>query len=349
MQSMKAAVLREFKKNLLIEDIPIPEPTPDQVLVKMRACGLCATDLHIQDGMIPSVKLPLVPGHEMAGEIVEAGKNIKGLAPGAHVILSIDMPCGNCRPCRLGEENLCVNLMRLGFEKNGGFQEYIAVNPRNVHPISESIPFEKAAIVPDAVMCMYNAIKKRGKVQPGDRVLILGTGGLGVHGISVAHHFGAQVYVTSRQQSKIDFSLALGADGAINTSNSDLYEEIYRLTGGDMCDIVVDNIGLESTVQQCIDLSRPGGRVVVAGYVSPGFNVTYQKLVIKEREILGIRGGTSRDLQEVISLVEQGVIDPYVQKTFSLLEVNHGLELLREGKNAGRTALVFDSRRGDSN
>jgi propanol-preferring alcohol dehydrogenase len=338
---LKAAVLTQFKEDLAIKDIPMPEAAVGEVLVRIRACGLCATDLHIQDGIIPSVRPPVVPGHEMAGEVAEPGPGVTDLKPGCRVILSIDIPCGKCRPCRVGQENLCVSLTRFGFEKNGGLEEYIVVPRANVFPAPEGIPFEKAAIIPDAVMCMYNAIKKRGRVEAGDRVLILGTGGLGVHGISIAHHFGASVFVTSRRQEKLDFSLEMGADAVINTSKSDLYGEIYRLTGGDMCDIVVDNIGLEDTVQQAIDLSRPGGRVVVVGYQRPGFSADYQKLVIKEREILGLRGGTAADLREVIGLVAKGAVTPYVERVFSFNEVNPGLRKLRNGKNLGRTVVVF--------
>jgi D-arabinose 1-dehydrogenase-like Zn-dependent alcohol dehydrogenase len=148
--------------------------------------------------------------------------------------------------------------------------------------------------------------------------------------------------VNSRQQAKLDLALKFGADASINTSQLDIVEEIQKLTDGDMCDIVIDNIGNEISVQQSIDLTRPGGRVVVVGYVSDMFAVNYQKLVIKEREILGLRGGTPSEMWEIIKLVDKGVVTPYVCETYQFSEINYGLKKLREGKNLARTVVVFD-------
>jgi len=338
---MKAAVLKAFGQPLVIEERPIPQPGPGEALVQIKASGLCASDLHIQDGMIPSVRLPLVPGHEMAGVVMALGRDTVGPRPGAHVVCAIDILCGQCRFCRTGRGNLCTGLVRIGFERDGSHEEYAVVPAGNLFPIDAGVPFAQAAVIPDAVACMYHALRTQGRVTAGDRVLILGVGGLGLQAVQLARYLGAEVYVTSRQEEKLRIAAALGADAGINTRRQDLYETVRTLTGNEMCDVVFDNIGSPDSVMDSLRVLRPGGRVVVAGYAAAEFTVNYQALVIKEKEIVGIRGSTREDLAESIRLVERGAVRPYIHKTYPLEDINLALQDLREGKNLGRTALQF--------
>ena len=338
---MKAAVLEEFKKDLVIKEIPIPTPKRGEVLIKVRASGLCGTDLHIQDGRLQTINLPYVPGHETAGEVWALGEDVEGFEIGDRVIVAIDILCNTCRFCTTGRGNLCVNLVRLGFERDGGHQEYMIAPAANLLKFSREVPFEKAAIIPDAVACMYHAIKNQAQVRATDRVCILGIGGLGFQGIQIAKYFGAEVFCTSRNDEKLEIAKKYGADYVINTSRENLYEVIKNITSGEMCDTVFDNIGIASSVQTGLDICRPGGKVIMVGYSEDKFYAEFQSTAMKEKEIIGIRGSNRRDLVETIRLVEKGIIDPYIYRTYSLDDINLALRDLREGKSLGRTVLVM--------
>ncbi|MDR1049357.1 MAG: zinc-binding dehydrogenase [Synergistaceae bacterium] len=337
---MKTAVLRGFHRPLSIEDRPVPVPGEGEVLVKVRASGLCVSDLHIQDGMIASVPLPHVPGHETAGEVAGVGEGVRGFSAGDRVIVGIDVVCGECRFCRTGRSNLCSNLKRSGFELDGGHAEYMTAREEQLFKIDPSLPFDQACIIPDAVACMYHAIKAQAGLRAGDRALILGVGGLGLQGVQILKHFGAEVYCTSRRQAKLDLARSLGADHVFATDET-LDREIARVTDGEMCDAVFDNIGIASSVQTSLRLVRPGGKVVVAGYGDPAFTVGFQDLVIKEKEIIGIRGSTRQEIAEVIRLAERGKISPCVCRTLPFDRINEGLDALRRGESLGRSVIVF--------
>lgn len=338
---MKAAVLKEFGKPLEIEEKEIPVPGLGEVLVKVRASGLCVSDIHIQDGIIGTVRLPYTPGHEMAGEIAAVGAGVTNVSVGDHVTAAIDIICGQCRYCRTGRTNLCRSLVRIGFERDGSHEEYCVIPAENAFKVADWVPFEQVTGLVDAVGCMYNAIKNQAKIKPGDRVLILGTGGLGMNAIQLAKVFGAEVYATSRQKEKNEISLKMGADAAINTKEIDLFSEIQRLTNGEMCDAVIDNIGIKSSINDALKLVCPGGKIIVTGYNDPYFEADYQEVMKFEKEIIGMRGMTRQDLAEVIRLVETRKIVPYVYKTIPFEEINQGLAMLRDGSAKGRVVLMM--------
>ncbi len=340
--AMKAAVLREFGQPLSVEEKKIPVPGPNEVLVKIKASGLCVSDLHIQDGIIGTVKLPYTPGHEMAGIIEKIGDSVTSVKVGDHVVGAIDITCGTCRYCLSGRTNLCRSLVRVGFERDGSHAEYCVIPAYNAFKVSDTVPFEQMTSITDAVGCMYNAVKNRAGVKPGDRVLILGTGGLGMNAIQIAKLFGAEVYATSRQPDKLAISLEMGADTVINTSEQNLYDEIVRLTGGEMCDVVIDNIGIKNSINDSLKLVCPGGRVIVAGYNDPLFEADFQDVMKFEKEILGIRGMTRQDLAEVVKFVEEGRIVPFIYKTIPFEEINSGLNMLRTGEAKGRVVLMMN-------
>lgn len=339
---MKAAVLRNFHQNLSIEEVEMPEPGYGEVLVKVRASGLCASDLHIIDGILPTVKLNYIPGHEMAGEVFKLGAGVSDWEIGQRVVASIDITCGHCKACLRGHSNRCSELKRIGFELNGSHEEYAVVPEGNLFSISDKIPFEQAAVIPDAVACMYHAIKNIGEITAGDKVLFLGVGGLGLQGVQIAKAFGAEVYATSRQDKKLELAAQFGADAVINTAGQDLSEEIKRITDGELCDVIFDNIGIQNSVDECLRLVRPGGKIIVVGYNDQEFTANYQELVIKEKEILGIRGSTKQDLVEAIQMIEKGIVTPYIYKTYPLDEINTALARLRNGETLGRTVVTFD-------
>ena len=342
-KTMRAAVLKAFHEPLVVEELPLPEPDPDEVLVKVMASGLCLTDVHIQEGIVKSVRLPYTPGHEMAGIVVKLGQNVqdKGLYIGQHVVCGIDITCGKCPLCRMGRENLCVNRIRIGFERDGSHREYAVVPYTNLFPIDERIPFDQAAVIPDAVACMLHGIKDQGKVTKGTRVLFHGTGALGLQGVQIAKWLGAEVYACARTQEKLDKALSFGADAVINTREKDLQQELDRLTDGEMCDVVFDLVGQTDTLDMLLRCIRPGGKIVALAYAVEKFFINSQELVIKEKEVIGVRGSTTENLRESIRLVEEGKIVPYVSRHYRLEEINQALDDLRASKSIGRSVIMF--------
>lgn len=338
---MRAAVLKKFGEPLELAEKKIPSPGPGEVLVRVRASGLCVSDIHIQDGIIGTVRLPYTPGHELAGEVAAVGEGVSRVKPGDHVTAAIDIICGRCKYCLSGRTNLCRSLVRIGFERDGSHAEYCVIPEENAFPVAPWVPFEQVTGLPDAVGCMYNAIKNRAKLRPGNRLLVLGTGGLGMNAIQLAKVFGAEVYATSRRREKLDTALKMGADAVINTAAQDLAEEVSRLTGGELCDVVIDNIGIRSSVNQALGLVGAGGKVIVCGYQDQLFEADYQDVMKLEKEILGLRGMTRLDLQEVIRLVESGRVTPYVYKTIPFGQINEGLAMMRDGTANGRVVLTM--------
>jgi len=338
---MKAAVLKGFNQKLSFEDVPLQSPGAGQVRIKVHACGLCASDLHIIEGKIKTVPIPHILGHEVAGKVESLGSGVTGLEVGDNVVLGIDIICGTCCYCRTGRGNLCTTLERIGFEHNGGYAPYVVVPQSIVYPISEEIPFEQAAIIPDAVACMYHSIKQS-KLFPGSRVCILGMGGLGFQGIQIAKLFGAEVYCTSRQDNKLKMAGELGAKGLINTKTQDLYHEVNGLTKGELCDVVFDNIGIESSIMQALTICKPGGKVIIVGYTDETFTVEYQDIMKLEKEIIGVRGSTGQDLIETIRLVEEKTITPYIYRTYPFAQVNEALQDLKEGRSLGRSVILHE-------
>ena len=152
---MKAAVLEVYHQPLMIRDVEISEPGPDEVTLEVKAVSLCLSDVHISEGKVPTVKLPHVPGHEFSGVVAKTGSGVNDFKPGDRVSVNLDVICGRCDHCLRGDTNRCSNLIRIGFERNGAMAEYVNVPARNLEKISEHVSFEKAAILPDAVATSY--------------------------------------------------------------------------------------------------------------------------------------------------------------------------------------------------
>lgn len=337
---MKAAVLTRFGGPLEIKDVSKPVPKDNEILVRVGASGLCGTDLHIRDGLIASVKLPHIPGHETAGIVEEVGKNVTELKRGDHVVIAIDRVCCTCRFCRSGRENLCSALVRNGFEAAGGHAEFVAVPQDCAFRISDRIPLVQAAILPDAVACMVHAIYDQAAVKKGDCVCILGMGGLGFQALQILKNIGATVLCTSRKDKKLALAAQMGADRVINTATEELLPALRDATDGNLCDVVFDNIGSSNSIAEGLRICAPGGMVVIVGYAAPEFHGNYQDTMMHEKKIVGMRGSTRKNLLKAIELVESGAVTPFVDQVFPLEQINEAMDVLEQGAALGRIVLV---------
>jgi propanol-preferring alcohol dehydrogenase len=333
---MKAAVLERFREPLAVQEVPSPTPGVGEVLVRVRAAGICRTDLKIVDGAIPTVRPPVILGHEPAGEIVETGAGVHGLSTGQRVAVGLDVSCGACAYCRRGEFNYCAALERLGFERDGALAEFIAVPARNIVPLPDTVPFEIAATLPDAVGSSYHSVVRRGVVRPSQTVVVYGLGGLGLVAVQVAVLSGARVLAVARDPGRRGLAEELGASWSVNPEETDVPTAVRDVTAGLGADAFFDFVGIEGSVEMGARSCRKGGRVVVVGYMITELVTDMRALVYDEIAILGSRGSTLADQHEAAQLIANGLIRPVVGRELELDEVNEGLQLLRDGAVSGR-------------
>ncbi len=338
---MRAVQIIGYGKPFVVVETPTPRPGPGEVLLRVRASGLCSTDLHLLAGRMDLGPLPRIPGHEIAGEVVEVATGVLGWTPGMGATVALDVTCGRCRHCAAGQTQRCPHKTRIGFERDGGHAEYVAVPAANLVPLPAGLSFEEAAILPDAVACMYHCLLAQGRVGPGQRVVILGAGGLGLHGVQIARLAGAEVLATSRQAERLTAAAALGAV-AFNPTGRDLAEAVVEFTGGEGADIVADCIGTQESIRTGLALTRPGGKLLVIAYLDDAFTVPSIPLFSAEREIIGCRGSTRQELVEVVRLVAAGRLRPLVGATYGLADIAAAAARLEDGAVVGRIVLTRD-------
>lgn len=337
--SMRAVVVARYGGSLEVMDRPIPRPAPGEVLVRVRASGLCSTDLHLLSGRQPLGELPRILGHEVAGEVAELGQGVGGWQVGDRVTAAIDITCGRCRHCRAGETQRCPSMQRIGFEQDGGHAEYVTVPGANLVALPAELSYEGAAILPDAVACMYHSLIHQGGLATGQRVLILGVGGLGIHGVQIVRFSGAQVLATSRRPQRLTLAEQYGAI-AVNPALQSLEEAVSEFTCGEGVDLVVDNIGTRASLRQGLGLLRPGGKFLVVAYLDEAFEVPSIPLFKTELQIIGCRGSTRQDLVDVVRLAQMGHLTPVVGAQYSLEQIREAASRLESGDLVGRIVLT---------
>jgi D-arabinose 1-dehydrogenase-like Zn-dependent alcohol dehydrogenase len=336
---MRAAVLEQFNEPLVVRELPDPIPGPGQAVVRTRAAGVCRTDLKIIEGGIPTIRLPLVLGHELAGEVAAPGDG--GPPEGSPVIVGLDFNCGACEYCRRGQLDYCARLQRLGLEQNGALAEYVLVPTANLIEVPAAISFSDAATIPDAIGSPYHAVMKRAGVTAGQTVAVYGLGGLGLVAIQVAALAGARVIAIARTDERRRLAEDLGAAWSIDPNDGEVSQQIRELTNGLGVHAFIDIVGIEGSVEQGVLSCRKGGSVVVLGYVVPQLVVGMMRLVYDEVSIMGSRGSTRADLMEAIDLVGRGLIRPVIGAEMDLDAINAGLDQLRDGSVIGRSVILF--------
>ena len=262
---MKAIVFREPGR-FVIEERPEPEVGPQDILVKVDACGVCGTDLHIFKGE-HFVEFPVIPGHEYAGEVVDAGSEVVHLAPGDRVAVDPNITCGVCRFCRRGQIHFCENLTALGVNMDGGFAEYSLVPVKQAYPLPPELPTETAALVEPVACCAHGI--DLAEIAVGDDVLVMGAGPIGLIIAQLARLAGARrVIVSEPHERRRALALELGAEAAIDPMNQDAREEVLKATDVG-ADVVIECVGLAETAEQAVGLARRGGTVLLFGVTNP--------------------------------------------------------------------------------
>ena len=344
---MKAIVVREpgGLDVLRLEDIPDPEPSPKDVVIRVEACGVCFHDIVTRNGTLKAgVKMPLVLGHEISGIVEAVGANVTDFKPGDRVATAQRSHiCGCCRYCRTGSETLCPDRKFLGdWGMVGGYGEFVAVEDDNVALVPERVPLDKASIVACTIGTILNAIREVGQLAPGERALVTGAGGgLGVHAVQLARLAGAHVVAVTTSPDKADRIREFGAhEVVVAKRDEDFSDAVKKVTDGEGCDVAIDNVG--SQVFQPVRRSLAvRGRWVLIGQLTGEF-VPFNpaQLFLKNISMLSATSTTRKQLQDCLELVRRGQIEPIVTGTLPLSEAARAHELVEAGRTLGRVLLA---------
>lgn len=279
---MKAVVFRS-PGEWRIEERKVSPPKEDEVLVEVKVCGICGTDLHIYHGSYPAL-FPLVPGHEYSGVIKEVGRMVTHLKPGDRVTIDPNISCGQCIYCRAGKLHLCKNLTAIGVNRDGGFAEYSCVPSRQVYSFPPEMSFEEGAMV-EPVACCLHGIDLAG-IKSGDVVVVLGGGAIGNIILQLAKISGAsQLIVSEPQEFRRKIAQLNGADLTVNPYQENLTQFVRDYTGGEGADVVIECVGSSATARQGLELVKRGGKVVFFGVCDPKAEMTIKPYEIYRKEL----------------------------------------------------------------
>jgi D-arabinose 1-dehydrogenase-like Zn-dependent alcohol dehydrogenase len=329
---MLAARMRAGTRELVLEEVPVPAPGPDEVRVRVRACGICASDVHLLDGSLGDPAETVTLGHEAAGTVDEAGDRVTGWSPGDHVVVAAGRPCGRCRQCLRGRRDVCVSGQILGVHYDGAWAEHVVVPAAALVEFPASLPFEQAAILADAVSTPYAALVERAGVRPAQSVGIWGVGGLGVHAVQIARLLGAAPVVAVDPNPRArERALAAGADHAFDPADGDVHARVLEVTGGLGLDVACDVVGANEVMRQATGCLARDGRAVMIGLSLEPLELGPGALLgVGRQAVLGHLGYRRDHLEELVRLVELGRLDlaSSVSEVMPLGEVHRGVRQL---------------------
>jgi len=288
---VKALVLKEYNR-FVVEDVPAPRVGPGEALIRVKACGICGSDVHGMDGSTGRRRPPIVMGHEAAGTIEDLGPGVSGWARGDRVTFDSTVWCGTCWHCRRGEINLCDNRQVLGvscaeYRRDGAFTELVAVPARLLYRLPDALSFEEAALVESLSIAVHAA--SRARVRLGDAGLVVGAGMIGLLAVQALKLRGcAFVAAADVAPDRLELARKLGADAVIDTRTGDAVALMRRLTDGRGADVAVEAVGLPDTVRVAVESVRKGGEVVLVGNFSPEIALPLQSVVVREVTLHGI-------------------------------------------------------------
>jgi 2-desacetyl-2-hydroxyethyl bacteriochlorophyllide A dehydrogenase len=323
---MKALVITEPGKTTVI-DREQPSPAADEVLLQVQRVGFCGSDLNTFRGLNPLVSYPRIPGHEVAGTIVEIGKDAETTCKvGQDVLVMPYTACGQCPACRVGRTNCCQYNQTLGVQREGAMAEYIALSPHKLLSSPQLSLAELALVEPLTIG--FHAVD-RGRVSAADAVAVLGCGAIGLGAIAGAAARGAQVIAVDIDDTKIELAKECGASASVNSGRTSLHESLAELTKGDGPNVVIEAIGLPQTFQAAVSEVCFAGRVVYIGYAKAPVEYETKYFVMKELDILGSRNAMLRDFRDVIHLLETGTF-PVDEVISHVTDLDGAGDLLRQ-------------------
>jgi propanol-preferring alcohol dehydrogenase len=343
---MKAAVLSAPMSAIEIRELPQPVPKKREVLVKIVACGLCHTDVHIWEGHYGPVDLtkrgvsfPLVMGHEPAGIVEQVGEEVTAFKAGDRVLVYPWVGDGVCEQCREGNEHLCANGRPLGIFQPGGFAEYLLVPHERLLIGVEGANLDFLAPMACAGVTAYSSLKKA-EIGPSETLAVLGVGGLGHLAVELAKKlYHPTIIAVDNREEPLGKAAELGADYTLNSSRENVADRINQITRGKRVDKTLDFVNTSETSLLGFNMTRKGGTLVMVGLAGDYPKFALPTIPLKAMRIVGNFVGSYKELTELVHLVRTGVIQPVINKR-SLDEVNEALQSLRQSRALGRTILI---------
>lgn len=325
---MKAAILYG-PHDLRITEQPMPSPGEGGVLIRVKAMGICGSDLHAYHGKLATVTYPRVIGHEVVGEVVETGGAVKKVKAGDHVVMDPVVSCGRCPACRAGRGNVCRDVRCMGVAAEGGCAEYIVLPEGNVHAIPADIPWDEAALI-EPYTIGAQAVS-RGEVAAGDTVLVMGAGPIGLVVLQAAKRRRARVIITDVSEGRLELARRLDADAAVNPRRQDLAVAVSQFTDGYGVNVAIDAVGLPELFAQAVELTAPAGRVVILGFNPAPAAVPELPVTRKELDIRGSRMHAGK-FPEVISWFADRAVKttPLISHRFPFAQLGEAFRVLEE-------------------
>ena len=347
---MKAYQVVEPGKPLELNEFDAPKPQGEEILVKTIACGVCHSDVHIHEGAFDlgggrklplPLQMPYTLGHEIFGEVIELGSDVKDVNIGDKRVIYPWIGCNQCDVCSSGDEHLCSGGPVLGVQKGGGFGDHVLVPHSRYLMDAGDTPDHLAGSYACSGLTAYTALKKAQIKDSNNSLVIVGAGGLGMMGIQIAKAaFNVQPIVVDVDDKKLEIALKSGASHAINSKDEDAAERIFSLTGGAAS--IIDFVGSDLSTGFATNLLRKGGKYIIVGLYGGELNHPLPMMVLMERNIQGSYVGSLSNMKELMSLVKDGKIDPIPVEKRHASEANQTLIDLKEGKIVGRAALMHD-------
>lgn len=319
-------------REVTVEEVPIPEPGPGQVRIKVAYCGICHSDLSLISGAFPS-QLPVVTqGHEAAGTIDRIGPGVTRWEVGDRVIPSAGRPCLQCRRCRRGDFTNCLNLQLMAFAYDGAWAQYTITQSLGLTRVPDEVDLRQAAILADAVSTPFGAVVRTGKVHPGNAVGVWGLGGVGTHIVELSRLAGAvPILGFDINEDSMERALRHGADQVFRSDDPNLLDEVTRATGGRMIDVAFDAVGIRSTLRQAVSTLDNHGKVVVVGMSAQDMDLgPFIEFNLKSKQVLGHIGYQNQDISMLAEMVKYGRLDleESISEIVPLRDIRVGIEHL---------------------
>jgi len=327
---MKCAVFYG-KRNIKVEERPIPKIGETEVLIRVKACGICGTEIGMYTGRIQySNKIVgRIIGHEVTGIIEERGNNVENYLIGEKVVLLPTVSCGRCSYCKAGNENLCHDIIGIGHDIDGGYAEYIKVNTQFLAKLPQNVSLNEGVLLTDCLPTAMHAIDNFANIKAGTSVGIWGTGGQGLIALQIAKLNGANVILVGRRKKKLELAKELGAEYIIDIENEDVYKQIREYTNNCGVDIAIETGGYPLAITQSIATVRRGGVVILVGLQKEQvFDI--EDLVWHEKSVIGSFWSTLNDFSRGIHLVNKKkiILEPLISHTYKLDQIEDAFNLL---------------------
>ncbi len=328
--------------NIVIEERPMPDiQLPTDVLIKVKAGGICGSDVHIYHGTSSVATYPRVIGHEIVGEIVETGKEVSGFSVGDRVIMDPVISCGTCYQCRIGRRNVCGKLQVRSVHVDGGYQEYIVVPQQSIYHIPDNLSWEEAVMIEPFTIA--EQVCSRAALVKEDIVFIMGAGPVGLSILKRVKLTGAICYISDIVETRLDFARQYGADVAINAKEVDVKEEIRRLTEGNGATIVIDAVCSTRSFEQTLTYVCSAGRVITLGFSKEASAINQLSITAREIDVRGSRLHNNK-FPTVIEYFRSGklAVKDMITHRYQFTEIHEALKLIEDPAiEKGKVVLFF--------